>query len=215
MCRLFGKKFHIRFFNHNHPEEIMKSIWRLFAVLPLFTLLGCAHSINITPPMNTLTKEGIVKIDKNAGYYISPENMQKEVTTPGGGGDSVKYVLYKESEPALKKVLSNIFNQVFEVPSPTDANFIASNKIFYIFTPEFTTDSSSPSPFTWPPTKFTMKIDCKATDGSGAVIWQTHVEDEGTAEYGEFKNDFSMAARRATQKAFLKLQDEILKSGKF
>lgn len=193
----------------------MKSIWQFFVVFSLFTFIGCGHSINITPPLNTINNDGIVKIDKSVGYFISPENMNKEVTTPGGGGDKVQYFLYKESEPALKAVLSNIFNRVVSVPSPTDADFITENQIAYIFTPEITTNSSSSNPFSWPPMKFSMKIDCKATDSSGSVMFQTTVEEEGTAEYKEFKHDFPLAAKRATQKAFLKLQDEIIKSGKF
>jgi hypothetical protein len=193
----------------------MTSLLKVLAVFLMFSLVGCGHSINITPPMNTLSKEGVVKIDKNVGYYISAENMNKEVTTPGGGGDKVKYFPYKESEPALKAVLGNIFQQVVSVPAPNDAKFIADNKIAYIFTPELTTDSSSPSPFTWPPTKFTLKIDCKAADGSGNLLWQTVVTGEGQAEFEEFKGDFSLAARKASQKAFMKLQEEIGKAGKF
>jgi len=187
----------------------------VLAVVPFFALVGCGHSINITPPMNTLSKDGVVKIDKNVGYYISKENMNKELTTPGGGGDKVKYFLYKESEPALKAVLGNIFNQVVRIPEPNDAKFITDNKIAYVFTPEFMTDSSSSSPFTWPPTKFSMKIDCKAVDGNSKLLWQTVVEGEGQAEYDEFKHDFSLAARRASQRAFMKLQKEIVNSGKF
>ncbi len=185
------------------------------AVFSLFALVGCGHSINITPPMNTLSNDGVVKIDKNVGYYISEENLIKEVTTPGGGGDKVKYFLYKESEPVLKAVLGNIFNKVVSVPAPNDAKFIADNKIAYVFTPEFTTDSSSSSPFTWPPTKFYMKIDCKAVDDGSKLLWQTVVEGEGEAEYDEFKHDFSLAARRASQRTFMKLQEEIINSGKF
>jgi hypothetical protein len=193
----------------------MRSWWQVVAALPLLVLVGCAHSINITPPMNTLTEEGVAKVEKNVGYYISSENMAKEVITPGGGGDKVKYLLYKEAEPALKAVLGNIFAQVVSMPAADDAKFIADNKLAYIFTPEFTTNSSSPSPFTWPPTKFSMKIDCKAVDADGALLWQTVVEGEGQAEYDDFKHDFSLSARRATQKAFMGLQEEIVKSGKF
>lgn len=198
----------------NQCKKATSIVWVL-AAMALFVLGGCGHSINITPPLNTLSKEGVTKIEKNIGYYIAPENLNKEVTTPGGGGDKVKYFLYKEAEPALKTVLGNIFTKVVSMPAPTDAKFITENNIAYIFTPEFTTDSSSSSPFTWPPTKFSMKIDCKAADGSGTVLWQTVVEGEGQAEFDEFKHDFSLSARRATQKAFTKLQEEIIKSGKF
>ncbi|MDA3915350.1 MAG: hypothetical protein PF690_00050 [Deltaproteobacteria bacterium] len=187
---------------------------RSIILLSLFLLIGCGHSINISPPLNTLDKDGIHKIDKNVGYFISKENIAKEITTPGGG-DKVKYFPYKESEPALKKILSNIFDQVHRVPSVTDLQFITSNNISYIFTPEFKTDSSSESMFTWPPTKFSIIIDCKAVDKAGIVLWQTKITSEGNAEFAKFKHDFSLAAKRATKKAFTKLQDEIIESGKF
>lgn len=193
----------------------MNTIKKLIILLSLSLLISCGHSINITPPLNTLDKDGISKIDKNVGYFISQENMDKEITTPGGGGDKVKYFPYKESEPALIKVLSNIFNQVHRVPSETDLQFIMDKNISYIFTPEYKTDSSSESIFTWPPTKFSMIIDCKAVDKEGTVLWQTTLAGDGAAEFAEFKHDFSLAARRATKNAFIQLQDEIINSGKF
>ncbi|WP_136809481.1 hypothetical protein [Desulfosediminicola flagellatus] len=193
----------------------MKYFYRLLAMLLLSSLVGCGHSINITPPMNTLDKEVEEKIDKNVGYYISNEDLNKEVTTPGGGGDKVKYFPYKETEPAFNKILSNIFIKVVKLQAADDVQEIAANDISYIFTPVFSTDSSSESMFTWPPTKFSMKIACKAIDKSGEVIWEKTVESEGSAEFDQFKHDFSLAARKATQKAFNKLQDEILTSGKF
>ena len=64
----------------------MKYLKKIIFLLPLLLLIGCGHSINITPPLNTLDKDGISKIDKNVGYFISKENFEKEVTTPGGGG---------------------------------------------------------------------------------------------------------------------------------
>lgn len=193
----------------------MKYINLLILFLMFLIFSGCGHSINITPPLNTLDADGIVKIEKNAGYFISKKNYDKEMTTPGGGGDSVKYFPYKESEPALKKVLSNIFNNLYRVPSATDVQFITANDIAFIFTPEYTTDSSSESFFTWPPTKFTMTIDCKVIDKNGTTIWQTKVTGHGDATFDEFKHDFSLAARRATKNAFAKLQEEIVMSGKF
>jgi hypothetical protein len=193
----------------------MKYVKAAIILLSFLAFSGCGHSINITPPLNTLDIDGVTKIDKNAGYFISETNYELEVTTPGGGGDNVKYFPYKESEPALKKVLSNIFKKVYKMPSETDPQYIKANDITFIFTPEYTTDSSSESLFTWPPTKFTMTIDCKAIDKSSNVIWQTKVTGAGDAEFNEFKHDFSLAARRATKKAFAKLQDEIINSDKF
>ncbi len=193
----------------------MKHIGQSIILVFFLFFIGCGHSINITPPLNTLDTDGVTKIEINAGYFISDANYDKEITTPGGGGDKVKYFPYKESEPALKKILSNIFKNVYRVPSETDFPFIADNDIAFIFTPEYTTDSSSESLFTWPPTKFTMTIDCKAVDKNGDLVWQTKVTGEGIAEFAEFKHDFALAARRATKNAFAKLQKEIFNSGKF
>lgn len=185
--------------------------------VPIATLLvvGCAHQINITPPLNTLNAADITKIDKTVAYYISPTDRAKEVTTPGGGGDKVKYLPYQESEPALNQVLSNLFTKVLAIPSLDDKQFIASNRIVYIFVPTLHTDSSSDSAFIWPPTKFTVTLDCRAVDGSGAVVWQKKVSGEGKAEFSEFKHDLSLAARRASREAFLNLQREINTASEF
>lgn len=193
----------------------MNYLIRVIAVFALFFTIGCAHQINITPPLNTLDADGISKIDKNVGYYISPDDLSKEVTTPGGGGDKVKYFPYKESEPALNKILSNVFAKVYPLASADDSQFILSNDISYVFIPKIETNSSSKSAFTWPPTNFTVSLDCKAFDSSGSVIWQKSVKGEGEAEFSEFKHDFPLAAKRAAKKAFSMLQEEIIKSGVF
>jgi len=193
----------------------MNYLIRVIAVFALVFTIGCAHQINITPPLNTLDADGISKIDKNAGYYISPDDLSKEVTTPGGGGDKVKYFPYKESEPALNKILSNIFAKVYPLASVDDNQFILSNDISYVFIPKIETNSSSKSAFTWPPTNFTVSLDCKALDNSGSVIWQKNVKGEGNAVFNEFKHDFPLAAKRAVKNAFSMLQDEIIKSGVF
>ena len=148
------------------------------------------------------------------GYYISPDDLSKEVTTPGGGGDKVKYFPYKESEPALNKILSNIFSKVYPLTSADDKQFISSNNISYVFILKIETNSSSESAFTWPPTHFTVSIESKATDSSG-VIWQKNVKGEGEATFDEFKHDFPLAAKRAVKNAFSMLQEEIIKAEVF
>jgi len=193
----------------------MKYLIRVIAISTLIFTIGCGHQINITPPLNTLDAVGISKIEKNVGYYISPNDLSLEVTTPGGGGDKVEYFPYKESEPALNKILSNIFAKVYPLASTDDKQFLLSNDISYIFIPQIESNSSSDSLFTWPPTNFTVSIDCKALDSSGSIMWQKTVKGEGNAEFAEFKHDFSLAAKRAEKDAFLMLQEEILKSGAF
>lgn len=171
--------------------------------------VGCAHQINITPPLNTLDGNNTAKINKTVGYYISPADRAKEVTTPGGGGDKVKYLPYPETEPALNKVLSNVYTTVVSVPSLEDKQFITKMNIAYIFVPTVETDSGSDSAFTWPPTRFTVSLDTKAIGPNGNVVWQKKVKGEGKSEFNEFKHDFSLSARLASKQAFQNLQQAI------
>lgn len=187
----------------------MNAMIRIALLAATAVSVGCAHQINITPPLNTLDVQNVVKSDKAVGYYISAADRSKEVETPGGGGDKVKYFPYRESEPALKQVLSNLYAKVVEVPSLEDKQFIASNGIAYVFVPVIQTDSASDSAFTWPPTRFTVTLDCRAVDGAGATVWQTKVTGQGNAQFSEFKHDMSLSARRASRDAFLRLQQEI------
>jgi hypothetical protein len=193
----------------------MNRLSRLGIISLLFLTFGCAHRISITPALDTFKASGINKIDKNVGYYISPEDLAKEVITGGGGGDKVKYLPYKESEPALNVVLSNIFREVYPLPSPGNTEFIASKSISYIFMPAITTESSSRSAWIWPPSDFTVSLDCKVTDGSGSVVWETNVKSEANMRLPDVYRDNALAGKEATQKAFLELQKRILNSGKF
>jgi hypothetical protein len=190
-------------------EEPMRSIAPFAVLAATLFVVGCAHQINITPPLNTLEAKEVRKIDKTVGYHITAADLAKEVTTPGGGGDKVKYSPYQESEPALKYILSNVFTKVVPVTRLDDRQFLATNNVTYVFVPSIETTSSSESAFTWPPTRFTVTLDCRALDASGATVWQKKVKGEGQAEFDEFKHDFSLAARRASKEAFLNLQSEI------
>jgi hypothetical protein len=187
----------------------MNTIFRIAMLAAAAVAVGCAHQINITPPLNTLDVQNAVKSEKAVGYHISAADRSKEVETPGGGGDKVKYFPYRESEPALRQVLSNLYAKVVEVPSLEDKQFIASNGIAYVFIPVIQTDSASDSAFTWPPTRFTVNLDCRAVDAAGATVWQTKVTGQGYAQFSEFKHDMSLSARRASRDAFLRLQQEI------
>jgi hypothetical protein len=95
-------------------------------------------------------------IDKNVAYFISQENHLKQVTTPGGGGDKVTYKPYADTEVALNTVLSKMFSRVYSLNSVDDQQYIDDKNISYIFVPKLTTNSSSSSMLTWPPTNFTI-----------------------------------------------------------
>jgi len=178
-------------------------------VVAALLLVGCAHHITITPPLSALTAADTTRIDKAVAYYIAPADRAREVTTPGGGGDKVTFLPYAQSEPALKRVLSNVFTKVMAIPSLDDKRYLADNAIAYVFVPTLSTDSSSDSAFTWPPTRFTVTLDCRAVDASGALVWQQRVTGEGRAEFSEFKHDRGLAGWRAIQDAFQKLQGAI------
>jgi hypothetical protein len=187
----------------------MKSFATIAALCAVTVLCGCQHVINITPPLNTISAEGVTKIDKTVGYYISAEHRALSVTTPGGGGDKVSYKPYAESEPALKQVLSNLYTNVVSLSAPNDKAELDSKKVTYVFSPTITTTSKSSSALTWPPTNFTITLDCKATSGDGAASWSNKVTGTGDAVFDDFKHDFSLAARRASKDAFNQLQKSI------
>lgn len=187
----------------------MKTLTNFAAIAAMMFLAGCAHTINTTPPLNTISADGIAKSDKVVGLYISKEQRALLVTTPGGGGDKVRYSPYADAEPAFNHMLSNLYAKVVALASLDDKAAWEANKIAYVFTPTITTTSKSSSAFTWPPTNFTVTLDCKATDASGTSVWNSKVTGTGEAVFDEFKHDFGLAARRASKDAFNQLQKEI------
>ena len=188
----------------------MKKISVLTALVAVMFASGCAHMINITPPANTISAEGITKIDKTVGYYISKEQRALLVTSKGGGGDKVTYHPYAELEPTLNQVLSNTYTKVVALAAINDKAELESKQIAYVFAPVITTTSSSSSALTWPPTNFTVTIACTAANGSGANVWNSTVTGSGEAVFADFKHDFSLAARRASKDAFNQLQKGIV-----
>lgn len=191
----------------------MKVIGRLFVTVSLLLLVGCAHPINIAPNMAAFDgKQASKKVSKQVAYYISAEDRAKEVTTPGGGGDKVTYFPYRDLEPAIYKMLSNNFDDVHVLKSMDDKTELTSKKIAYVFVPKIETMSSSSSMLTWPPTDFTVSLECRALSPSGAVLWQTAAKGEGKATFSEFKADFSLAGRRAGERAVLQFEQQLRSS---
>lgn len=185
-------------------------VYLIIAVLVLFS--GCAHNIQLTPDLAKLRSvESNVTIDKNVAYYISAEDKMKVVTTPGGGGDKVTYKPYSDSEGALNTVLSRVFSRVYSITSLEDKKYIKEKNINYIFIPTIVTNSSSSSAFTWPPTDFTISLSCHVIDSEGKTIWDKTLQSKGHAEFNEFKSDFSLAARRASEAVFINLLEELEK----
>jgi hypothetical protein len=187
-------------------KDMKTSIWMI--VLATAFLSGCAHNIQINPSIDGLQPSS-KKIDNTVGYHISEVDQNLKVKTPGGGGDDITYMPYKDMESAFFAVLSNKFKDVYKVKSLNDGSFIKENEIKLIFIPTITTNSSSSSLFTWPPTNFTVDITVKAIDESGEIVWMDSVRTNGAAEFSEFKSDFGLAAKRATEAAILQLAEKL------
>ncbi len=176
------------------------------ALLACVFLFGCAHPITMTPDLSALSATGGKQvIDKQVGYYMPDALRSQEVTTPGGGGDKVRYFPYRDIEPGFYKALSEAFRGVTKIVDPKDVAAVKSSGISLLITPEIRTSSSSSSAFTWPPTEFTVNLVCAITDPSGKPVETIKVTGEGRAEFAEFKSNFSLAAVRATNDALSKL----------
>lgn len=177
-----------------------------FVIAACIFLFGCAHPISMNPDLaKVAAPAGAKPIDKKVGYYL-PDNLRTvEVTTPGGGGDKVRYFPYRDIESGFYKALSEVFSSVTKVPNPKDAAALKASGVSLLITPEITTTSFSDSVFTWPPTHFTVNLVCTVADANGAPLQTIRVSGQGGASFGEFKGNFSLAATRASNDALSKL----------
>lgn len=184
----------------------MKQLLKLvLAGTACVVLFGCAHPINMKPDLNTVQAASAKRIDKQVGYHMSDANAALEVTTPGGGGDKVRYFPYRDIEPGFYKALSEVFSGVSKIKNPKDAEEVRKSGVSLLIVPEISTTSSSPSPFTWPPTQFTVTLAGTITDAAGQLVRKFSVMGEGKAEFDEFKSNFSLTAVRASNDALAKL----------
>lgn len=186
----------------------MKTYIQCIIVLLALLVTGCAHQIEINPDMAKIN-QAETKSEKIVGYYISEENKKKKVTTPAGGGDKISYLPYSDLESVFYTVLSNKYKDVYSVKSLEESNFINEKGISLIFIPEIETNSSSDSMMTWPATDFSIKLTCKAISATGDLVWEKTIEAAGHAEFDEFKSDFSLSARRASEQVINLLVKEL------
>jgi hypothetical protein len=172
------------------------------AVLVASTMLivGCAHPITITPT-STIERPDKPLVKKNVAYVMTDADREKQVTTEGGGGDKVSYYPYKDLEKAIR--------DVSVVQSQNNVDVLKTRNVSYVFVPEITTTSDSPSYFTWPPTKFRVEMNANVTDANGNFITRIRVVGTGNAEFSEFKGNFGLAGSRAADDLSSKLVDEI------
>jgi hypothetical protein len=184
----------------------MKQLLKLvLAATACVVLIGCAHPINMKPDLEGVKAVGTKRIDKQVGYHVSDANAALEVTTAGGGGDKVRYFPYRDIEPGFYKALSEVFKGVTKIKNPKDVEEVRKSGATLLIVPEITTTSSSPSPFTWPPTQFTVTLAGSITDAAGQLVRKFSVTGEGKAEFEDFKSNFSLSAVRASNDALAKL----------
>jgi len=189
---------------------------RIFSIIFFIMFLsGCTHPIIITPELQSLKKPQGDYIQATAGYYITSYDRERQVISPGGGGDKISYYPYKELEPALQKVLYSLFQDVKKLDLSPTPEYLKANGITFAFLPEITTDSNSDSLFTWPPTSFTVNLSCKAFSQDGKLIWERKYSGVGTATFSEFKAEFGLAATRASQKVFSKMLNDLSQAAEF
>lgn len=191
--------------------------WLMVALSAVFLFSGCAHKVDISPDLGQIIQqEPQAKINKAVGYYISPEKRQLSVTTPAGGGDSVKYNPYLDTEPGFNLILSKVFAASYRVDDIKDLAFLEEKNISWVFTPTITTDSSSRNAFFWPQTDFSMTINCIATDQSQKQVWNETVQADGDViAVKETLQDHGLAGRSAAKNALQKFYLKLLEAPEF
>jgi hypothetical protein len=190
----------------------MKSVWLGFFVAATSLLVGCAHPINVVPDSIKIEQRvtgSSERLSTTIGYYIPAELMALEVTTPGGGGDNVRYYPYRDMETGLAKLLSIDFVQVVKLTSAPAYSAQNLGSVEYVIQPELVTSSGSTGFFTWPPTNFTVDLTANFRDSKGKLVANPRVVGVGTAETGERLSDHGFAGRRAMEDALVKLHAAI------
>ena len=192
----------------------MKSLYLLLASICAIMLTGCAHPIAIAPDVSMISRGNNPDLSPaKVGYYFPPDSGQA-VITPGGGGDRVQYVPYVQLEPAFKKMLGNVFQSATPMTNGS-AEEVAQKGVDYVIPLKITTDSSSPSPFTWPPTWFSVRLDSDVRDAAGRPVATLSVTGEGKAEFNEFARNHGLSGQRASFDALAKMQNALLSVPQF
>jgi len=172
-------------------------------------LSACVHDVSVAPELSKIKKVRPVTISRSVAYYIPKEKLDQVVLTPGGNNDQLRYSPYKESEPAFKKVLDNIFTKVYRISSFQDP-LITEKKIQFIFVPTIKTASYSNSNVDWEPTKFTYILDVNIYRPHKELLFGIHTQGKGIANFGRYQENPAYAIEIASRSALLQFQDEII-----
>lgn len=192
------------------PLIQMPFVKALLAIAFLISLIGCAHPISVVPKADAIVigTDGPGKLKKKVGFYISPESLNLEVTTPGGGGDNVRYFPYRDIEVGYLKMLNNVFDGVVRVSKADDLMEFQRGGLDYVLVPELITSSGSTGFFTWPPTNFTVDLTTKVRDSLGKSVGNQRVIGVGSFPGGSLAmgGNFGITGQLAMQDALLKTQ---------
>jgi hypothetical protein len=185
---------------------------RLFCLAGVAVLAGCAHPVSIRSDV-TYPKTQTAN-DASVGYYISDSNRKLEVTTPGGGGDKIRYFPYRDLEPALLETLGSVFGKVYALPDAGRADYIKAHDITFVFEPMFTTGSSSDSMMFWPVTDFDLTMKVTAVDGNGKSIWEHQFTGHGHVDKNRSLVDVP-PAKEAAKQVFEQLRQALVNEPSF
>lgn len=189
----------------------------IITVFLVFLFAGCTHKINISPNINDIAGK-YTKKDKNqynVAYYLPKEKENIYLISGGGGGDSVGYFPYKETESSFRTVLNNLFDKVYKIDTFPSKEFLRKNNIKYVFYYEIETQSFSNSSFTWPPTNFIVNLKTTARDENNDSFWEDALNSQGFASFNEFNGDFGLSGKRAIINAFNTLYYRLKTSEEF
>lgn len=191
---------------------------KLALSLPCLALLltACAHPMLVKPDLDAAkATQAYDRLPQKVGLYI-PDNLKSlEVTTPGGGGDKVRYKPYSDMETGIFQVLSESFSDAVVLSSRTDADAIAKHSLSYIVEPHIDTQSSSNGVFTWMATDFAVKLTCKFSDPAGNQLATVSSDGTGHADFSELTHNMSAAGEHAATDALVKLRTAIQTAPEF
>ena len=88
--------------------------------------------------------------------------------------------------------------------------YLRDKDVSFVFIPAITTESSSRNNRFWPPTDFTVSLECVATDGQPREVWKKAVRAEGDLmAVKKTFSDHGIAGRSAVENALKLLQTEL------
>jgi len=185
---------------------------RIFVCALLLLLVGCAHPISVQPDIRLLADSGAPRLPMAVALHVAPEDTALEVTTSGGGGDSVRYFPYRDLEGPLLYALSRVFDKVVVVTRAMAGEDLAREGFQLSVQPKLLSASGSSSAFTWPPTFFSFTATAAFVDPAGASVALIQESGSGKAEFAEFRKSPGLAGQRAATDLINRLVESIRKN---